>query len=563
MKILELRFKNLNSLYGEWHIDFTSPEYLSNGIFAIIGPTGAGKSTILDAICLALYGMTPRLGKVTKSTNEIMSRQTGECFAEVVFESSDGTYKCHWSQHRARKNADGKLAESKHEISDAINGDVLESKKREVAHVIEQKTGMDFERFTRSILLAQGGFDTFLKADSDHRAPILEQITGTEIYSEISKCVHERQRSEKAKLDLLQAETLGIILLSEEEENQVNNKLTEKNKLEGEVTAENKQFEKAILWLTGIDNLNAEINEISQAMDDLSIIIEDFKPEQEKLINAQKAADLDGVFATLKSLRKQQQTEYNSLEDFEVKQPDTDALLIEKDNNLKNSELLIEQAKNEKQASLATIQKVRLLDSQIKEKAKAKKTQKSENDKLKKQLDEQQKQINKAKAKLVSLLKEQVIVQEYLSTNSRDEVLITQMAGIEEQLNNLQLVYQQIETKNTALNSAKEQLIKKTNQLDNSSQELKVYQDKQTSAEKNRIQKQTDLNLFLNGQPLAQYRQKKDHLQEKRVLLSKIADMEADRKALEDGKDCPLCGSKDHPYAIGNVPEMGETEKQI
>ena len=94
MKILELRFKNLNSLYGEWLIDFTDPEYVSNGIFALTGSTGAGKSTILDAICLALYGATPRLGKITKSGNEIMSRQTGECYAEVVFESQDGLSSC-------------------------------------------------------------------------------------------------------------------------------------------------------------------------------------------------------------------------------------------------------------------------------------------------------------------------------------------------------------------------------------------------------------------------------------------------------------------------------------
>ena len=77
MKILELRFQNLNSLYGEWCIDFTASEYQDNGIFALVGPTGAGKSTILDGICLALYGATPRLGRITKSANEILSRQAG------------------------------------------------------------------------------------------------------------------------------------------------------------------------------------------------------------------------------------------------------------------------------------------------------------------------------------------------------------------------------------------------------------------------------------------------------------------------------------------------------
>ncbi len=563
MKILELRFKNLNSLYGEWSIDFTSPEYMANGIFAIIGPTGAGKSTILDAICLALYGTTPRMGKITKSGNEIMSRQTGECFSEVVFESSEGTYKCHWSQHRARKKSNGKLAESRHEISDFISNQLLESKKREVATVIEQKTGMDFERFTRSILLAQGGFDTFLKADSDQRAPILEQITGTEIYSEISKRVHERQRSEKEKLELLQAEISGISLLNEEDESRIKKELDEKAELEAECSAESKKIEKSIQWLTGIDTLNVEIKNNSQAWEDLSIVIEEFKPEQEKLINAQKAADLNGEFATLKSLRKQQQTEQDSLKAYEIRQPEMEAVLLEKETSLENSESLIQQAKTEKQSSLPTIKKVRLLDSQIKEKEKTKNKSKSESDSLKKQLEDRQTQKNKAESKLEGILKDQIIVQEYLSTHASDEVLITQMAGIEEKLNNLQSVYQQIETKSTALKNAQQLLVKSSDQFDNSSQELEQCKEKQTLAETNRDQKQTDLSQFLNGRPLAEYRLDKDHLQEKRVLLSKIADMESDRKALEDGKDCPLCGSKDHPYARGNVPEMGDTEKQI
>ena len=165
MKILELRFSNLNSLYGEWFIDFTHPEFIANGIFAIIGPTGAGKSTILDAICLALYGKTPRLGNIT-TTNEVMSRQTGTCFAEVLFECHEGRCRSHWAQHRSRGKADGNLIASTHELSEGLpNGKVLENKKARVARYIEKTTGMDFERFTRSMLLAQGGFDTFLKAN--------------------------------------------------------------------------------------------------------------------------------------------------------------------------------------------------------------------------------------------------------------------------------------------------------------------------------------------------------------------------------------------------------------
>lgn len=129
MKIISLRFKNLNSLYGEWAIDFAHPEYTGSGIFALTGPTGAGKSTILDAVCLALYGATPRLGKITGAGNEIMSRQTGECYAEVVFESQGEQYRCYWEQHRARKKPVGNLIGASHEISDAQTGRPIETKK--------------------------------------------------------------------------------------------------------------------------------------------------------------------------------------------------------------------------------------------------------------------------------------------------------------------------------------------------------------------------------------------------------------------------------------------------
>ena len=218
MRILQIRFKNLNSLAGEWAIDLTHPAFAADGIFAITGPTGAGKTTVLDAVCLALYGRTPRLGKVTKSENEVLSRRTGECFAEVTFETQSGRYRCHWSQRRSRRRPDGELQAPKHEIARADSGEILDSRVKGVAEQIEAVTGMDFDRFTRSMLLAQGGFAAFLQADPDDRAPLLEQITGTEIYSRISVRVHERQREEREKLRLLEAETEGVTILGAEEE---------------------------------------------------------------------------------------------------------------------------------------------------------------------------------------------------------------------------------------------------------------------------------------------------------------------------------------------------------
>ncbi|MCA9059998.1 MAG: AAA family ATPase, partial [Planctomycetaceae bacterium] len=192
MKLLELRLRNLNSLAGDWRINFQDPQYINNGLFTITGPTGAGKTTLLDAICLALYGRTPRLSIVSGSDNEIMSRSSGECFAEVSVQTRSGTYRATWSQRRARGAADGKLQQPRHELADHITGEILSSKLKETQEAVRRVIGLDYGQFTRSILLAQGEFAQFLQATEKEKSEILERITGTEIYSHIGQSVYER-----------------------------------------------------------------------------------------------------------------------------------------------------------------------------------------------------------------------------------------------------------------------------------------------------------------------------------------------------------------------------------
>lgn len=318
MKIVELRFKNLNSLYGEWLIDFTDTDYEQNGIFALTGPTGAGKSTILDAICLALYGATPRLGRITASANDIMSRQTGECFAEVVFTSQAGQFRCRWDQRRARKAATGNLQSQEHQIADAHTGKLIESRVSRVVGVIEEKTGMDFERFTRSVLLAQGSFDTFLKADAEEKSKLLEQITGTEIYTNISKRVHERLRYEQEISKQLMAEIAGIGLLDTDDEQRIEQELAQKAVEHKTVSAELNEVNNAIAWLGVVQGLEQEIKNLQVQLAHLQTKQQAFEPKRLQLALANQAAALDGSYAQLSALKKQQlneQTELNSAQE--------------------------------------------------------------------------------------------------------------------------------------------------------------------------------------------------------------------------------------------------------
>lgn len=563
MRILQVRFKNLNSLVGEWQIDLMHPAFASDGIFAITGPTGAGKTTILDAICLALYGRTPRLTKVTKSGNEIMSRQTGECFAEVTFETQSGRYRCHWSQHRARKKPDGELQAPKHEIANADSGEIFESKIRGVAEQIESATGMDFDRFTRSMLLAQGGFAAFLQAAPDDRAPILEQITGTEIYSQISIRVHERQREERENLNLLQAETAGIVILDPEQEKEIGQTLETRRKEETDLAAKFADTGKAITWHNIINGLKKEIGELTDESCKLQIDIEAFKLDREKLNRALSAASLDGAYATLTATRKQQVDDRGTLRAEEEALPSLKSSAGEQVEALKSAEQKTAQAKEELKTSAPTLQKIRSLDQKLAglekavldgDEACSKDAAKIDADK-KSQLKEQEK-----RSKANEMLD---LVVGYLKEHAQDEWLISGLAGVEEQLNGLLSKQNEIVQKEASHDTAVNALEQAVKAFDDCQKQSGIRKQELEDTSKQLQFGKDALSQLLGDRLLREYRAEKETLLREMAFLAKIAELEEHRAKLEDGEPCPLCGATEHPFAEGNVPVPDETEKKI
>lgn len=609
MKIQTVRFKNLNSLSGEWCIDFTDPHFTSSGIFAIVGSTGAGKTTILDAISLALYGRTPRLKQISKSTNEIMSRQTGECFSEVEFSSSKGQFRVHWSQHRARKSAMGDLQPPRHEFVEAKSGKVIATKLREVGEKVAETTGMTFDQFTRSMLLAQGDFNKFLQASSDQRAPILEQITGTEIYSLISKQVHQCKSDEEKKLTLLQNELNSLNILSPEEilnlRNEQTISTTQANHLQNEIKITNT----GLNWIQSLEKLVAKKEVLDIAAADLQLRWDQTAPRRAQLAKATQSHLLQATYNHLTSLRTSQQDELKLLSSTttQIKQ------LQEKETLLKQKKESAEKEYQEKvkeqQSTTEIIKRVRQFDyeTQIKTEDinKINKDIATFDKTLSTLAEEQEKRelLIAATKKIISKLTD------YQQTNRSDETLLETLSGIEEKSSRLNQLSDDSKTSQTSgshlqtkideksqeeqqktrtISQLTEQEQQHTALLENNRKTLlqhaphglaALYKNTQnlsaevaTSKEIQRlVQEQEQLLVKQSSETTkrAQYKKQIKNIdkeikqtsdliqlqtnnvsqQEKIILLAnKIESFEQERKKLTPNSPCPLCGSQKHPF---------------
>ena len=228
MTIDSISICNITSLEGEHFIDFTAEPLRSAGLFAITGDTGAGKSSLLDAICLALYDETPRLDekvdkvskeqkdyvlknnvKTLKDTRFYLRRGAQSGYARVRFSMPNGgTYEAGWEVSMTRNETFREVERYLDEISPKGKVTRIASGKKNTQEAVERVIGLDYQQFSRTVILAQGSFASFLKAQSAEKSVLLEKLTGTDIYGSISKKIYEMSkeaegevRSEEAKYE--------------------------------------------------------------------------------------------------------------------------------------------------------------------------------------------------------------------------------------------------------------------------------------------------------------------------------------------------------------------------
>jgi len=610
MKIQTVRFKNLNSLSGEWLIDFSDPHFTSSGIFAIVGSTGAGKTTILDAISLALYGRTPRLKQISKSTNELMSRQTGDCFAEVEFTSIRGNYRVHWSQHRARKNISGELQPQKHEFADAKTGKIIASKLKDVADQVIDATGMNFEQFTRSMLLAQGEFSKFLQASSDQRAPILEQITGTEIYSRISKQVHHCKVEEETKLLSLTKELEDFKIPTREElliiEDDQKKLTTVTSQLQEKINATNRQLN----WHENLAKLQEKKKDMEHATRHFQEQWDSNAAKREQLERANQSHLLQAPYNHLSHLRQDQKTELSQLvaHQSSIVQADQSLVALQQRTN-DAREQFIEKTK-EQQTTAETIVKVRQLDYENEKSSQDISTINSNITSSQRDIDKNQQSLQVLEKDISTCHGVTEKIKVYQKDNAKDEFLIETFSGIKQrsaqfeqlirvgqkQQASLQTTQQALKA-HTASQEAKEGMIAKIveqegvltdklaareNQIQtlapgglpalysylqalqinlshlHEQQKLAEEKDLLTSKKESELTNQTILakqleqlnKEGLEASNLLELQTTVVKAKEDLVLLAnRLESFEKERAKLEDNSPCPLCGSTEHPYS--------------
>ncbi|ROQ93445.1 AAA family ATPase [Desulfosoma caldarium] len=611
MKILRLRFKNISSLRGEWDIRFDAPPLSDTGLFAITGPNGAGKSSILDAITLGLYGETARLRHPER---DITSWLEEESYAEVTFQVAEKVYRSRWW---ARQGPNGLLGP---EMSlSLVNGTekLLEDRVLRVRSRLSELTGLDFKRFCRSVLLAQGQFAAFLNALESERAEILEMIMGAEVAQDLAQELQHRTAAARERLLQLQERAASYPLVDRERQRELEQQRSERRAELDDLQAEMAQLEERKRRLETVERLHQELQ---QAQENLSAAEAQDQAAQQALQHMEALRGNEPVMEALRrfmTLEETRQGLQSRMDHLRQKSAEERKTLQELQNRWAMARSSLEEAQQQYAARLPDLEHAARKDREIQrheqrlqealarsmELERAHRDALARQDQIKAHLEETSARATSLAEKLdqdrtdAALAKDMVKIQELLERLARlreeEDSLAAQLPEAQKSLEKVATDLERARARHQRMQAKAGRAVLKKESL---KQEIRaLIGDKTPENLKEDIKKRKrylsaykkllSISRRFHQQGLATDMEKaREKLRARRAktlaaleeALAHIRLYEADitwresfqrvsseRAMLQEGKPCPLCGSPTHPFVTEGLPDFSELHGRI
>lgn len=314
MRPIRLKIKGLNSFIDEQEIDFN--KLTERGLFGIFGPTGSGKSTILDGITLALYGDLPR-----KSTNYI-NMNCNSLNVSFEFSISDGktkTYRVEREFKTDKKTGRPKSGKCKVLDITQVNPIILAESVKEVTKTCESIIGLGMNDFTKTVVLPQGSFSEFLKISGKDRREMLERLFNLQEYGEnLEKKLSAKSKVIEKKLDIIKGklssyEDINLDDLEIKENEFKNNEKNIKQK-GSELLEINETYEEA----KEIFQLKSELNSYENERNIISIEAKDIENKRGKIDNIEKSLRILNFIENYNMVLNELNEKNKNLEDYNL-----------------------------------------------------------------------------------------------------------------------------------------------------------------------------------------------------------------------------------------------------
>ncbi|MEJ8756012.1 SbcC/MukB-like Walker B domain-containing protein [Pontibacter sp. H259] len=622
MKILSVRFQNLNSLKGEHEIRFDQSPLVDAGLFAITGPTGAGKTTILDAITVGLYGMVHRHNN--DKPLDLMTRHTSESTSEVEFEANGRRYRSKWQIRRSRGKLDGKIQAVHMELCDLEDDKPFDLKPSQVPDKVAEISGLDYSQFLRSVMLSQGDFARFLKANPNERSSLLEKITDTGIYSDISKFAYEKAKNERLKKEELERKLQDSQLLPEEQRLGYEATITELTESETILTQANNQLQEKRQWLQQLQQLRQRAEEYKLVLQTQEEKLATLQPDFIKLQQHEQANQFVSELTQIRLANGHLSEVQQQLLTLEKQLPVLKTELEQAGNIALETGKAHQQQEEAVQHLEPLLQQVQQLDHQIETIRDRFKTDKEEYKLLESALQLDKTILTQKETELTTLTQRASALKKWLQENSKLKDMRENLHEFRQTIKDLTDTERSIANLQKEQQSINQQLQKEAQQLESIHQAQQTQQEKQTIFDAQKQEKLAQLQAILAAkrmdelekmaleQPLLLARferlvqlsqnytlqqhkatqlatllaeltqtitakktdltatedkyktasEKLDDLQKLVTLQQRIQELEEHRHTLQPEQPCPLCGSEHHPFVEGNYTNTLSEEEQ-